>query len=576
MNFDSISPLPPLLQEVAKQTAPENYMEPYDAARVKRATELNAQVFEVDNRKPIQVLNLLESTINDLDCSYPAELVYQYLLSMYNPTNNRKNFDWCNELCQKLYNIKDDVMAMILLVKQETEKREEILRQEKIRKEQIEEQKRKESWRAMGFLLCLIIGSFVLFFAIYIPIDYHNINAHILPISLNHMETIALGHGKSQSDVNSAPVYLIDIPECYNRYKYKYYDKEGECGHTQFRVTNQKKLQISSKINELEKKGYKIDYKLQSDTTIWFTYDKYSLDEGRLMGNCIYMLKPSPFKLTPFPKCADENIMICCDGFGMTKSLADSIGNSLRIKWTASDSLYFTPLACKKYRTVNSNNQGARFSKLEYETDIIHQGISFKSHINWNKMLLEERYEYDWRKQNLLHSSELLLTPDMDAGILVLATSSQIDRKLEDITIGYPVDSIKVASSAKCTISGNNAIKTEAVGYYEGKEYKYFVYQTIKDNGYSEYKEPIYGTEVHYLSNDEIAFCKQYHLPIPKNNREERTVIKGFKNTTSQKKNDDIYVCLIFGMTPEWYENNKETIDSIVESIKIEDVYTTI
>ena len=569
MNFDSISPLPPLLQEVAKQTAPENYMEPYDAARVKRATELNAQVFEVDNRKPIQVLNLLESTINDLGCSYPAELVYQYLLSMYNPRNNRKNFDWCNELCQKLYNIKDDVMAMILLVKQETEKREEILRQEKIRKEQIEEQKRKESWRAMGFLLCLIIGSFVLFFAIYIPIDYHNINAHIRPISLNHMETIALGHGKSQSDVNSAPVYLIDIPECYG---YKYYDKEGECGHTQFRVTNQKELQISSKINELEKKGYKIDYKLQSDTTIWFTYDKYSLDEGRLMGNCIYMLKPSPIKSSPFPKYGNENIMICCDGYGMTKCIADYISESLRIKWTASDSLYFTPLACKKYRTVNSNNHVARFSKLEYET--VHQGISFRSHINWNKMLLEERYEHDRRTQNLLHSSELLLTPDMDAGIWICLTSGALDRKLEDITIGYPVDSIKVASSAKCTISGNHAIKTEVVGCYEGTEYKYFVYQIVKDNGYSEYEEPIYGTEVRYLSKEDIAFYKQFHLPIPQNNREERTVIKGYKNTTSQKKNDDVYVCLIFGMTPEWYENNKGTIDSIVESIKIENITT--
>ena len=361
-------------------------------------------------------------------------------------------------------------------------------------------------------------------------------------------------------------------------YGYKYYDKEGECGHTQFRVTNQKKLQISSKISELEKKGYKVDYKLQSDTTIWFTYDKYSLDEGRLIGNCIYMLKPSPIKSSPFPNYGNENIMICCDGYGMTKCIADSIGNSLRIKWTASDnSLYFTPLAYKKYRTIK-NNVGARFVKLAYETYILHQGVSFNSHIKWNRMLINEYYnEYsDLHRQHLLHSEELLLTPDMDAGIWICLTSDALDRKLEDITIGYPVDSIKVTSSAKCTISGNNAIKTEAAGYFEGKEYKYFVYQTIKDNGYSEYKEPIYGTEVHYLSNDEIALCKQYHLPIPKNNREERTVIKGFKNTTSQKKNDDIYVCLIFGMTPEWYENNKETIDSIVESIKIEDVYTTI
>lgn len=574
MNFDSISPLPPLLQEVAKQTAPENYMEPYDAARVKRATELNAQVFEVDNRKPISVLNLLESTINDLGCSYSAELVYQYLLSMYNPTNNRKNFDWCNELCQKLYNIKDNVMEMILLVKRENEIRKEVLRQEKIKIEQQEAQKSRETLRAIGFMLGIIIATVVLFFAIYIPIDYHRINKNIHPITSNEKKTISLGH----SGTLSVPIYQIDIPTHYY-YNYKdYYEKQGECGPVKFAITNQTKLQTSSKISELERKGYKIDYKLLSDTTIWFTYDKYNIDDGRLIGNCIFMLKPSPFKLTPFPKCADENIMICCDGFGMTKSLADSIGNSLRIKWTASDSLYFTPLACKKYRTVNSNDQGARFSKLEYETDIIHQGISFRSHINWNKMLLEERYEYYSRKQNLLHSSELLLTPDMDAGILVYS-SSQIERKLEDIVIEYPVNSIMVTSSVKCKIDNSDAIKTEATGHFMNKEYKYIVYQVIKDNGYSEYKEPIYGTETYYSAEPSEFAGYQYinGVQIPKFNektvKKERTVIKSYKNATSQKKNDDVYVCLIFGMTPEWYANNIGIIESIVNSLKIDEVH---
>jgi len=579
MNFDSISPLPPLLQEVAKQTAPENYMEPYDAARVKRATELNAQVFEIDNRKPIKVLNLLESTINDLGCSYPAVLVYQYLLSMYNPTNNRKNFDWCNELCQKLYNIKDDVMAMILLVKQETEKREEILRQERIKIEQQEAQKSRESLRTTGIVLGSIIGIFVLFFAIYIPIDYHRVNKRYPRPSSEKMNTISVIKEQNKSN-KSCPSqsYICDIPHMYVFYNQKdnayYYDFVPEHGMIQFDITKKSSLSISPEVKRLEQKGFNLVYNFYSDTTIWFTYDKYSLEEGRLTGNCIYMLKPSPFKATPFPKCADENITIRCEGYGMTKSIADSIGNSLRVKWNnASDSLYATSLACKKYRMVKNDDKWL-LDKSAFKTDLFYQMVSFKSPIKWNKMLIREHYdEYsDWRRQNLLHSEELLLTPDMDAGIWICLTSDALDRKLEDITIGYPVDSIKVTSSAKCTISGNNAIKTEAVGYYEGTEYKYFVYQIVKDNGYSEYKEPIYGTEVRYLSKEDIASYKQFHLPIPQNNREERTVIKGYKNTTSQKKNDDVYVCLIFGMTPEWYENNLGTIDSIVESIKIEDV----
>lgn len=124
MNFDSISPLIPLLQEVAKQTNPENFMEPYDARRVKRAAQLNAQVYEVDSKNPLAVLNLLDSTREDLECKYSAELVYQYLISIYKPTNptnnNPDNFDWCNNLCQGLYDVRGSVSNMIHLIQKET------------------------------------------------------------------------------------------------------------------------------------------------------------------------------------------------------------------------------------------------------------------------------------------------------------------------------------------------------------------------------------------------------------------------------------------------------------------------
>lgn len=162
MNFDSISPLPTLLQEVAKQTNPNNFMEPYDAVRVKRASELNAQVYEVDNREPLQVLNLLNLTISDLGCTYSADFVYQYLLSVYNPTNNSNDFDWCNNLCQKLYVVRGSVMNMIHLVLQETAERENRLRKEQIKKEQkqaqLERAQQKEDLKILILISLSLIG----------------------------------------------------------------------------------------------------------------------------------------------------------------------------------------------------------------------------------------------------------------------------------------------------------------------------------------------------------------------------------------------------------------------------------
>ena len=165
MNFDSISPLPPLLQEVAKQTNPNNFMEPYDAVRVKRASELNAQVYEVYNREPLQVLNLLNLTISDLGCTYSADFVYQYLLSVYNPTNNSNDFDWCNNLCQKLYEVRGSVMNMIHLVLQETAERENRLRKEQIKKEQKQAQlnraQQKENLKTLILISLSLIGCLI-------------------------------------------------------------------------------------------------------------------------------------------------------------------------------------------------------------------------------------------------------------------------------------------------------------------------------------------------------------------------------------------------------------------------------
>ena len=51
--FVSINKLHPVLQEIAKQTDIDRFMEPYDAAKVKRAAELNALVYKTDIHKPV-------------------------------------------------------------------------------------------------------------------------------------------------------------------------------------------------------------------------------------------------------------------------------------------------------------------------------------------------------------------------------------------------------------------------------------------------------------------------------------------------------------------------------------------
>lgn len=178
--FVSINKLHPLLQEIARQTDINRFTDPYDAVKVQRAAKLNTQVYETDIHNPLDVLELIESTITDLNCEYSAELIYQYLLSIYNPVNNSADFDWCNDLCQQIYNTKDSVGEMIFIVKREIEKKEtqkkielESKRQEKIRQQQLESEKRQETIEQNVKVIGVVFFIIVIFLAIGVSIIFH-------------------------------------------------------------------------------------------------------------------------------------------------------------------------------------------------------------------------------------------------------------------------------------------------------------------------------------------------------------------------------------------------------------------
>ena len=165
--FESIEKLHPILQEMLKQTTPENFMEPYNAAKVKMAMELNKQVLNINIKRPTEVLQFLTQTIDDLGCNYSADIVYRYLHQYYSPTANIYDdfVDWRNTLCEELYLNKESIPAMI-----------STLNQKLIEKEDIDAKKRSEAeaqeadsnlffiWLALGgiFILCM------LFFAYYL------------------------------------------------------------------------------------------------------------------------------------------------------------------------------------------------------------------------------------------------------------------------------------------------------------------------------------------------------------------------------------------------------------------------
>lgn len=112
-------PMPPLQQELIRMTDPDRFMNPYDADIVQRAFELNQIARVINMSRPFDVMILIGQAISDLECEYPAELVYEYLLSIYKPTIHIENFQKYNSLCQRFYDMRDDILAITRIVQEE-------------------------------------------------------------------------------------------------------------------------------------------------------------------------------------------------------------------------------------------------------------------------------------------------------------------------------------------------------------------------------------------------------------------------------------------------------------------------
>ena len=262
---------------------------------------------------------------------------------------------------------------------------------------------------------------------------------------------------------------------------------------------------------------------------------------------------------SPFPNYDNRNILLCCDGFGVTKGIADSIASSIRIKFdTLPNNTYHASHTLKKYRSVRKkdwdiydhSNYYEDETKSEISLTIPNDFYQVSFNIPHNRITLDDTCK------------SLFMTDNMDAGISI------ISHPKESITyFFYPTDSIIEKSSMKCKVAGCDALKIETSGFCAGKEYKYILYQLIKDHGYSTYQEPIYGKETYNISNEERRYINGVLVNAPY--KQTRTILKGYKPGLKEIKNDDLYMSLLFGMTPEWYNDNKDVIDTVINSVKI-------
>lgn len=128
--FEPIKPLHPILQEIEKQTDPHRFMDPYDAVKVKCANELHNKVYKVNIHNSTSVMDLLIQTVDDLDCTYTPQIVYQYLHEQFDPTKHNSEFDFYNNLHQKIFQVKDNIREMNQVIKEENDKREPIREKE--------------------------------------------------------------------------------------------------------------------------------------------------------------------------------------------------------------------------------------------------------------------------------------------------------------------------------------------------------------------------------------------------------------------------------------------------------------
>ena len=465
---------------------------------------------------------------------------------------------------------------MVFIVKHEIEKKEilkkqefESKRQEKIRQKRLEdEESKKEAIRILK-VIGIIIAIIAVFMIIYIPIDYCRINKdkpHVW--TLIDSKTKCIGgykYGETKSNVR----YLITIPDNFkgdrrsdNNLSNCFYDYYGNS--IDFVLVSQTILPvIENKIQQYKKDGFRIEYKVNTDSLVWFTYEKYSLlDSGHLLGNCVFILKPSPIMDSPFPNYDNRNILLCCEGFGVTKEIADSIATSIRIKFdTLPNNTYHASHTLKKYRSVRKKDwdiydHSNYYDETKYEISLTIPNDFYQVSFNipHNRITLDDTCK------------SLFMTDNMDAGISI------ISHPKESITYFlYPTDSIIEKSSMKCKVAGCDALKIETSGFCAGKEYKYILYQLIKDHGYSTYQEPIYGKETYNISNEERRYINGVLVNANQPYKQTRTIIKGYKPNLKKIKNDDLYMSLLFGMTPEWHNNNKGIVDTVINSIKIID-----
>lgn len=576
--FESISPLHPILQEVANQTNPENFMEPYDAAKVKRAMELNREIYSINIRKPLQVLELIEESIQELGCEFPSELVYDYLLSMYKPTTNRAYFDKYNELCQKLYEVKDDISAMTALVEdllqKEQQEREEAARDLQKRQAEAAKEKQKEQqqnqaeafkmWFGVFMTLGIMIASVFLFFYITQIIDNRNVN--------NNYRAITITDSMDTKEIKGTP-FVIDIPSCMRdrtnsrTQRSIFYSYSGI--DLTIIISDGKNFMNEARESMLSRNSvFEISNIQCTDTSYSYTYSKASLSTGKLKGNCMYILKKVPMILDLFPQSwysqRGNYIVIKYDGYGAENDVAQKIANSIRLSKNKkeSDSIF-----TKKIRYADS-------SIGHYRCNMHEQIIKIKFPFSWNFYYTNDIVE-----------SAIVYTPQNDFFIEVNVRS--IDGDINPFTnkmFREPIDDLKKNSATKITIAACNAMRNEMDTILYGQKFKYISYRILKNNGYSTYinKEPIFGNHTHLVENplyedESIAkvFATMNHTEYnPADNPryiEQRDII-GYKNVSKKEKNENTYVTMLFCVTNQWYNSNRDMVNKIVSSLSFEDL----
>ena len=570
-SFESVN-LHPILQDIILKTAPDNFMEPYDAQKVDMAHCINLKAYQTDIKNPLEVLTLIEEAIHDLGCDFSSESVYKYLLSIYKPTNNTKNFNEYNDLCQKLYLAKDSIADLIILVEEETNKEQE-LRKKELERARIERTKKEQEIKEDFILFLKGIGVLIIIFCItigvYALIDYRRINKNHTQIIGETTSTRWLENkGASKYD------YTVDVPcELADKYSSNSNKNYYSCSGFSLciEILNDTNFSLASKVQEhknyLINNGWTIEDQYSSDTLNVFTYDKYSLRSGREISTCVYIVKYVPF--FPFPMSGiNNNFLIRYNGYCATAETAIKIANSIKLrkfyyanqKNSTEYLTYQKQLITSQYRDIRKNDHPYDIEKSIKDFFAKEKGEKIPQNKDYTKIDPSLKYGKDSLKydctfdypfawlQIMCEDGNSIIT-SCDGNNWIYTTTHQMSstEQLEDIRIVFPIDSISILSSENITVANFESRKEVIIGYHKGQEYHYVAYKVRIPTGFSTYHEPIYE----YKKN-----IKEWKLI-------------GYKNEIIRKKNDDIYFCILMGMTPQWHADNTETIEKIIKSIHI-------